>query len=100
MSKMKKQRNHSQLKDQENFPERTMKQNCPVYYQFRPVTQSCSTLCDPMDCSTQASRSFTISQSLLKLKSIESVMSANHLILYHPLFFLPSIFPSIRVFSN
>ena len=44
--------------------------------------------------------SFTISQSLLKLMSMESVMPFNHLILCHPLLFLPSIFPSIRVFSN
>ena len=48
----------------------------------------------------QASLSFTISWSLLKLMSIESVMPSNHLILCHPLFLLPSIFPSIRVFSN
>ena len=48
----------------------------------------------------QASLSFTISQSLLKLISIESVMPSNHLILYCPLLLLPSIFPSIRVFSN
>ena len=41
-----------------------------------------------------------ISQNLLKLMSIESVMPSNHLILCHPLFLLPSIFPSIRVFSN
>ena len=47
----------------------------------------------------QASLSFTISWSLLKLKSIESVMPSNHLILCHPLLLL-SIFPSIRVFSN
>ena len=40
------------------------------------------------------------SQSLLKLMSIESVMPSNHLILYHPLLLLPSIFPNIRVFSN
>ena len=53
-----------------------------------------------MDCSTQASLSFTISQSLLKLISIESVMPSNHLILCHPLLILPSIFPSIRVFAN
>ena len=46
-----------------------------------------------------ASLSFTISQSLLKLMSIESVMPSNHLILCHPLL-LPSIFPRIRVFSN
>ena len=48
----------------------------------------------------QASLSFTISQSLLKFTSIESVMPSNHLILYSPLLLLPSIFPSIRVFSN
>ena len=48
----------------------------------------------------QASLSTTNSMSLLKLMSIESVMPANHLILCHPLLLLPSIFPSIRVFSN
>ena len=48
----------------------------------------------------QASLSITNSQSLLKLRSLESVMSSNHLILCHPLLLLPSIFPSIRVFSN
>ena len=47
-----------------------------------------------------ASLSFTISQSLLKLMCIESVMPSNHLILCLPLLLLPSIFPSIRVFSN
>ena len=48
----------------------------------------------------QASLSFTISWSLLKLMSIESVMSSNHLILCCPLLLLPSIFPSNRVFSH
>ena len=48
----------------------------------------------------QASLFLTNSQSLLKLMSIESVMSSNHLILCHPLLLLPSIFPSMRVFSN
>ena len=48
----------------------------------------------------QASLSFTISWSLLKLMSIELVMPSNHLILCYPLFVLPSIFPRIRVFSN
>ena len=48
----------------------------------------------------QASLSITNSPSLLKLMSIESVMPSNHLILSHPLLFLPSIFPSIGVFSN
>ena len=58
------------------------------------------TLCDPMDCSTQAFLSITNSGSLLKLMSIESVMPSNHLILCRPLLLPPSIFPSIRVFSN
>ena len=48
----------------------------------------------------QASLSITNSWSLLKLISIKSVMPSNHLILYHPLFLLPSFFPSIRVFSS
>jgi len=48
----------------------------------------------------QASLSFTISWNLLRLVSVESVMPSNHLILYCPLLLLPSIFPSIRVFSN
>ena len=53
-----------------------------------------------MDYSTPASLSITNSRSLLKLMSIESVMPSNHLMLCHPLILLPSIFPSIRVFSN
>ena len=48
----------------------------------------------------QASPSFTLSRSLLKLMSIELVMPSNHLILCHPLLLLPSIFPSTRVFSS
>ena len=48
----------------------------------------------------QTSLSFTISQNLLKSMSIESVMPSNHLILCHPLLLPPSLFPSIRVFSN
>ena len=54
----------------------------------------------PGTAALQASLSFTISQSLLKLTSIESMMPSNHLILCHPLLFLSSIFPSIKVFSN
>ena len=54
----------------------------------------------PWTVAYQASLSFTISQSFLKLVSIESMMPSNHLILYHPLLFLPSIFPSIRIFSS
>ena len=57
-------------------------------------------LVTPWIAACQASLSITISQSWLKLLSIESVMSSNHLILCHPLLFLPSIFPSIRVFSS
>ena len=54
----------------------------------------------PWTAAHQASLSFTISQSLLRLMSIESVMPSNHLILCCPLLLLPSIFPSIRVFSS
>ena len=64
------------------------------------VAQLCLTLCDPMDAACQASLSFTISRSLFKLISIESVIPSNHLVLCHPLVLLPSIFPSIRSFQN
>ena len=52
----------------------------------------------PWNAACQASLSFTISRSLFKLMSIESVIPSNHLILCHPLLLLPSIFPSLRVF--
>ena len=64
------------------------------------VTKSCPTLCDPWTAACQASLSFSISWSLLKLMSIELVMPSNHLILCHPLLLLSSIFPSIKIFSN
>ena len=54
----------------------------------------------PWTAACQVSLSLTISWSLLKLMSIESLMPSNHLILCHPLLPLPSIFPGIRVFSN
>ena len=54
----------------------------------------------PWTAARQASLFIINCQSLLKLISIQSVVSSNHLILWHPLFLLPSIFPSIRVFSN
>ena len=57
-------------------------------------------LLTPWTAACQASLSSTISQSLLKLMSIESVMPSNHLILCHLLLLLPCIFPSIRVFSE
>ena len=64
------------------------------------VTQSCLTLCDPMDCSRPGFPAFHHLPELAQLMSIESVMSSNHLILCCPLLLPPSIFPSIRVFSN
>ena len=64
------------------------------------VTQSCPALCDPMDCSMPGLPAITNSWSLLKFMSIESVMPSNRLILCHPLLLPPSIFPSIKVFSN
>ena len=54
----------------------------------------------PWTAACQASPSITNSRSLLKFMSIESVMPSNHLILCHPLLLPPSVFPSIRVFSN
>ena len=68
--------------------------------QFSSLSQSCLTLCDPMGCSTPGFLVHTNSWSLLKLMSIELVMPSNHLILCHPLLLLPSVFPSIRVFST
>ena len=68
--------------------------------QFSSVTQSCLTVCESMNCSTPG---FPVHHQLLeftKLMSIELVMLSKHLILCHPLFLPPSIFPSIRVFSN
>ena len=62
------------------------------------VAESCPTLCNPWTAVHQASLSFTIPRSLLK--SIESVILSNHLILCHPLLLLFSIFPSIKVFSS
>ena len=65
----------------------------------RSVPQSCL-LATPQTAARQASLSFTISWSLLKLMSFDLVMPSNHLILCHPLLLLPSVFPSIRVFSS
>ena len=66
-------------------------------HQFSSVTQSGPT---PWTAALQASLSITTSQSLLKFMSVESVMPSNHLTLCYLLLLLPSIFPSIRVFSN
>ena len=73
---------------------------------FKAIDQSVQSLScvglfvTPWTAAQQASLSITNSQNLLKLMSIESVMPSNHLTLCHPLLLLPSIFPSIRVFSN
>ena len=66
------------------------------------VIKLCLTLCNHTDTQEahQASLSFTMSQSLLKLTSTELVMLDNHIILWHLLLLLPSVFPSIRVFSS
>ena len=64
------------------------------------IAKLCPTLCDPVDCSTPGFPALHYLRSLLKLISIESVMPSNHLILCCSLLLLPSIFPSIRVFSN
>ena len=67
---------------------------------FSPVTQSCPTLHEPMDCSTPVFPAQHQLPELAKLMSIASVMPSNHLILCHPLLLLSSIFPSIRGFSS
>ena len=89
----------TQISHRHNFTKRyTTSPSSPgSSVQFRPSVVSNSLR--PMDCSMLGFPSFTNSRSLLRLKSIESVMPSNHLILCHPLL-LPSISPSIRVFSN
>ena len=74
----------------------------PDYSQFSSVQllSWVQRLVTPCTAACQASLSITSSRSLLKLMSVESVMPSNHLILCRPLLLLPSIFPSIRVFSN
>ena len=63
------------------------------------VAKWCPTLCDPVDCSTPGFSVLHYLLEFIKLMSIESVMTSNHLILCHPLL-LPSIFPSIGAFSS
>ena len=70
------------------------------HIQFGSVTQSCLILCIHMDCSAPGFPVHHQPRSLIKLMSIESVMPSNHLIFCHPLFLLPSVFPSIKVFSS
>ena len=70
-----------------------------IYIQFSSVAQSCPTLCNAMNHSSQASLSITNSQSPPKPMSIELVMPSNHPILYRPTLLLASILPSIRAFQ-
>ena len=67
---------------------------------FLLATKSCPTLSNPMDCSPQVPLCSTVSQSLLKFMFTESVMLSSYLFLCHSLLLLPSICPSIRLFSN
>ena len=67
---------------------------------FSSVAQSCPTLCDPMNHSTPGLPVHHQLPEFTQCMSIELVMPSNHLILCHPLLLLPSVFPSIRVFSN
>ena len=69
-------------------------------YQFSSVAQLCLALCNPMDYSTPGFPVHHQIPELAQTMSTESVMPSNHLILCHPFLLLPSIFPSIRVFSN
>ena len=73
---------------------------CLLSVQFSSIARRVRLIATPKNAAHQASLSITDSRSLLKLMSIQSVMLSNHLILCHPLFLPPSIFPSIRVFSN
>ena len=72
----------------------------PVYFSLVQSLSRVQLFVTPWSAARQASLSFTISQSLLKLMSIESVMPSNLLILCRPLLLPPSLFPSIRVFFN
>ena len=85
--------------DQKETP-KTKRKGCEWICCCCSVTQSCLTLRPHGLQHTQAPLSSTVSWSLLKLGSIESGMPCNHLILCRPLLLLPSIFPSIRIFSN
>ena len=72
----------------------------PASVQFTSVTQSCPTLCDPMDCSTPGLPVHRQLPEFTQTHVTESVMPSKHLILCRSLFLLPSIFPRIRIFSN
>ena len=83
-----------------NYMSNYMTRPACISVQISSVTQSCLTFSTPCTAACQASLSNTNSQSLPKLISTESVMPSNHLILYHPLLFLPSMSLCIRIFLN
>ena len=94
----------TQNRKKQNYKIRQIKEytqiNIHLSTQFSSVAQSCPTLCDPVDYSMPG---LPVHHQLLEFAqthSIESVMPSNHLILCRPLLILPSIFPSIRVFSK
>ena len=84
------------------FQSHKQKTNGFIYFsiQFSSVTQSCPTLCDPMNRSTPGLPVHHQLPEFTQTDVIESVMPSNHLLLCCPLLLLPSMFPSIRVFSN
>ena len=91
------------MEEQGSFtcPETVCEKNCEIEnIQFSSVAQLCPTLCNPMNRSTPGLPVHHQPWNLLKLKSIESVMPSSHLIFCHPFLLLPSIPPSIRVFSK
>ena len=93
---------HCFLKNCLKMAYKEVQRKCEIYKK-NVVVQSLSRVwlfVTPWTIACQSSLSFTISWSLLKLTSIESVMPPNHLILCRPLLLLPSIFPSLRIFSN
>ena len=77
---------------------------CPLTWRFFlcccSVTKSCPALCDPMDCSTPGSSVLHHLLEFAQTQVLELVMPSNHLIVCCPLLILPSVFPSIRVFSS
>ena len=83
-----------------DFPGGSVVKNLPASAAGVQLLSRVELFVTPWTAARHASLSFTISWSLLKVMSIESVRPSNHLILCCPLLLLPSVFPSIRVFSN
>ena len=83
-----------------HYQENANQRNNEVSFHSSSVSQSCLTLCDPMNCSTSGLPVHHQLPEFTQTQSIKSVMPSSHLILCRPLFLLPPIPPSIRVFSN